>query len=106
MIAFEPAPPVVHPAGGSSRLEVDLLPLVLSHVTDPQVAGGPVEGEPPRVPQTEVPDLGHCVLAVAKGVVGRDAVRLTALRPRIDPEELAQQRGMLLSGSEGVTLAS
>src|SRR5207249_1516618 len=39
------------------RAHVDLLPLALADVADPEVAALPVEGEAPRVPQSVADDL-------------------------------------------------
>ncbi len=56
------------------RRPVDLLPRSLADVADPQVAGGSVEPDPPRVAQAGVPDLGHRACRVHERVVGRDRV--------------------------------
>ena len=59
------------------RREVDLLVLVLPDVADPEVAGGAVEREPPRVAQAPHPRLGH-----ARRCGRRTGCRRARCRPR------------------------
>ncbi len=68
MIAFELVPAKIHPARRTGRDVVNLLPRVLPHVADEQVAGQFIERHPPRVAQAIYPDL------VPKWVVSRDRV--------------------------------
>ena len=64
---------------GAGREEVDLLDRVLADVGDPEVVGGPVEREPPRVAQPDRPDLrcgrtsptsGRCAASCPAGSLG------------------------------------
>src|SRR5439155_11023140 len=52
------APAVVLASRARGRLEVHLLPLVLTDVGDEEIPELPVEAEAPRVAETERPDLG------------------------------------------------
>ena len=65
--ALEPVPPEVDAlarvAAAVAPQPVDLLPLVLADVADPEVAGVAVEREPPRVAQPVRPDLGPGAVA-------------------------------------------
>src|SRR5262249_49873059 len=54
--ALAPVPAVVA-AAGAGRFVVDLFPVVLADVANPQVAGCRIEREPPGVTQPVVPDL-------------------------------------------------
>jgi hypothetical protein len=53
---------------------VDLLGAVTPNVTYPQVAGGRVELEARRIPQTVGPDLGPGTGSADERIVGRDLV--------------------------------
>ena len=46
--ALHPVPAEVRPAGLAGPLDIDLLPRALADVADPEIAGGPVEAQPPR----------------------------------------------------------
>ena len=85
------------PRAVGRRDVVDLLDGVLPDVADPEVAGGGVEGEPPRVAQPGAPDLRPCVPARRVRVVRGDGVGGVAVGRRVDAEQLRQQRGRLLT---------
>src|SRR3954451_15016832 len=70
--------------------DIDLFPLVLTDVGDPQVAGRTVEAEPPRVAQTDRPDLRTGPVHTDEWIVGWHRVSGVASRMRIDPQDLAQ----------------
>ena len=80
---------------------IHLLERSLADVADPQVAGRPIEREAPRVAEPVGPDLAARLLAPAgspdEGVVGRHGVRRAGGRPRIDPQELAEERVQALT---------
>src|SRR5438105_2878181 len=104
MPAFHPTPPVVLPAGRGGKLEVDLLPRVLTDVPDPQVSGLPVEGVAPGVPQAVRPDLRPDPWPAGERIVGRDGVRTSAGPSWIDAEHLAQQGVQPLPGVQRIAL--
>src|SRR6185312_9877277 len=85
--ALEAAPPVVGALAVAAEGEVDLLVLVLAHVTDREVARQSVKREPPRIAQTIRPDLRSLAGPADERVVGRD--RIAAARARADPQDLA-----------------
>src|SRR5262249_49756489 len=87
----------------SSALQVDLLPLVLSDIGDPQVARLPIERVPPRIAQPERPDLGPNPGAPDEWIVGRD--RVAAGGPGRDAKHLRQQRAQLLAVALRIALA-
>src|SRR5439155_807490 len=68
------APAVVLPSRARGRLEVHLLPLVLTDVGDKEIPELPVEAEPPRVAETVRPDLGPRARRAPEGVGRRDHV--------------------------------
>src|SRR6266545_2092996 len=103
--ALAPVPAVVA-AARPGRLVVDLLPGVLADVADPQVAGGGIEGEAPRVAQPVRPDLRAGAAAADERVVGRHAVGAAAGGPRVDAEDLAEQRAQRLPVALGVAAAA
>ena len=87
--------------GGES---VDLLPLALADVGDPQVTGQRVEREPPRVADAVEPHLGGAVLAVGEGVAGGDRVGVVVVASlRVDAQDLAEQLVRVLSVAVGVS---
>jgi hypothetical protein len=92
--ALEGAPAEVESAAGSlvGPCDVDLLPVSLTDITEPQVAGLRVEAHPPRVADTDRPDLRPCAVHAGERVVGRDRVRSRIRRRRIDPQDLAEER--------------
>src|SRR5262249_40127665 len=57
IVALVIRPPVVLAAAAASRLHVTLFHARVADVADPQVAGRPIETEPPRVAQAVGPDL-------------------------------------------------
>src|SRR4029450_5259349 len=63
-------------ATGRGLKLVDLLPLVLADVADPEVAVGAVEAEAPRVADPVEPHLGPPARPIGERVVGRNAVLL------------------------------
>src|SRR4029077_13736501 len=91
------APAEVDPACISPRAEVDLLDVVLTDVADRDVAGAPIEREAPRVAQPVGVDRRLHTRAPDERVVTRDRVRPPAGRPRIDPQDLPEQRPEVLS---------
>jgi hypothetical protein len=85
-------PPAEVETGGAGPGHVDLLPVVLADVTDPEVAGAPIEREAERVAEAIEPDLsagagcpdervpaGDRVVRAARGVID------------VDPQDLAEQ---------------
>src|SRR5204862_6738048 len=88
---LDPVPTEVRAGAPAPGHEVDLLPLVLTDVGDPQVAGLAIPGEPPRVAEPVGPDLGQPA-APGERIVGRDRVLAAGGRPRVDPQDLAQHR--------------
>ena len=54
---FATAPAVAFSAARRPRLKVDLLPEVLAHIRDVEIAGNRIERIAPRVAQSEGPDL-------------------------------------------------
>ncbi len=65
-----------------------------------------VEREAPGVAQPVGPDLGPGALAAHERVVGRDPVGPAPARPRVDPEDLAEQGVQRLAVAEGVAAAA
>src|SRR5207247_9674738 len=98
-------PAVVLPALRFGRLEVDFFLVASSHVADPQVAGLPVELEPPRVAKAVGPDLSPGPSPVREGVVRRDPIGLGAQRARVYAEQLGEQDAEVLTVPHGVALA-
>ena len=92
VIAFIAAPSVVLAAGAVGRLEVDLLPGVLTHIGDIQIARRSIEARPPRVAQPIGPDLivaGNSYKRIACGnpvITARPVVAID-----VDAQHLAQQ---------------
>ena len=93
--------------------EVDLLFRALADVPDHHVAGRAVEREPPRVAQTVGPDLrtvrraarsARALRPTAEWVAGWDRVRPARLRR--DPQDLPEQRGLVLRVHLGVVPAA
>ena len=103
--AFEERPAEVGSGTtGWSRGEVHLLGGVATDVTDPEAAGPLIDREPPRVPQSERPDLGARVGPAQEGVAGRDAVGATVgLRSGVEAQQLAANVGQVL-GAPGDTV--
>src|SRR4051794_18642388 len=95
---LERPPAEVRPAPGAAaaRQVVDLLPRVLPHVADDEVARAAVEREAPRVAQAERVDLAPRAGTPDERVVARHAVRPSAGGPRIDAQDLPQQRAEVL----------
>src|SRR5439155_27287982 len=91
VVALPQSPAVVLSARRPGTLEVDFLPGVLPDISDPQIAGCPIEGEPPRVPKAVGPDLRTGIGATHERVGARDHVGPRPALLRIDPEDLAQQ---------------
>src|SRR5207249_7683221 len=83
-----------------------LLPRVLAHVADPQIAGLAIERVAPRIPQTVRPDLRPRAGPADEGVVARDPVGPPIARPGVDPEHLPEQRAQVLAPPVGIALAS
>src|SRR5581483_9352618 len=69
------------------RHVVDLLEAVLPDVADPEVAGGAIEAEAPRVPEALLPDVG----IAGGGVPGRRV----GIAVDVDAEELSELRGRI-----------
>ncbi len=96
-------PAVVLAPAGAGRSEVDLLPEVLAHVADQQVAGRAVEAPPPRVAQAVGPDLVAAGRA-HEGVRPRNRVRSRRGLPAghrarsadVEAQELAEQDVLVL----------
>jgi hypothetical protein len=79
-------PAQVGVAGVTRGEELDLFPVVLADVADPQLASHAVEGEAPRVPQAIVPDLSRLAGIPGERLVGRDVRRR---KLRVDAQQLA-----------------
>src|SRR5829696_7255217 len=92
--ALERAPAEVLAAAAAH--EVDLLDLVLADVADRQVAVAAVEREAPGVAQAVGVDLAAGARAPAERVPARDRVRTAPGLPRVDPEDLPEQRAEVL----------
>ena len=79
-IAFEGAPSEAEAFAGidtvGRRGDVDLLERVLTDIGDPEVTGGAIEGESPRVAQPARPDPSVGTVLADEGIVGGDRVRL------------------------------
>jgi hypothetical protein len=97
------APPEI---GASSRIwserEINLLPKVLADVGDREVAGGAIEGEPPRIAEAVGPDLVPPRL-VDEGIVLRNRVGLAG-GPLfgVDAQHLSAQVLEILAGLERI----
>src|ERR1700675_96044 len=91
MVPLPCAPSEVHPSTTSIGRpgDIDLFPMVLPDVGDPQVGGLSIEAEPPRVAEPDRPDLGTGSSDGDEGVVGRHGVRPIA-RVRVDAQDLAK----------------
>ena len=107
--AFPIAPAVVAPAA-PPRLVVDLFPLVLSDVGDDESSCAStcdiVKGVPPRIPQTEAPNLGSCARRTGrkKRVVWRHSVagRIRVGNVHVDSQHLAEKLGGSLGSMVGI----
>jgi hypothetical protein len=108
MGSLDVAPSEVQPSTDAGGDEVDLFDRALPDVGDPQVVRGPVEGEPPRVPQPVLPDLGRAVDAVGEGIVGRDRIRTAvgARVRRVDAGDVAEQDLRVLARPMGIASAA
>src|SRR6266567_153825 len=82
-------PPAVIQTAPARRLDVHLLPTVLAHVPDVEQAARRIEGEAPRISQTQGPDLGGAT-ARRKRIVHRNGIRVAVIH--VDPQQLAEQR--------------
>src|SRR5206468_9409396 len=94
------APAVVLPSRARGRLEVHLLPLVLTDVGDKEIPELPVEAEPPRVAETVRPDLGPRARRAPEGVGRRDHVGSGAVH--VDAEDLAEELTEILGAVAGI----
>src|SRR2546428_13883168 len=94
------APAVVLAPRARGRLEVHLLPLVLTDVGDEEIPELPVEAEPPRVAETERPDLGPRARRAPEGVRCRDRVGSGA--GHVDAEERAEELTEILGAAAGI----
>src|SRR5262245_2151961 len=93
-------PPEVVAATDGPRQEVDLLPLRLADVAEPEVARLAIEAPAPRIADAELPDLFAPAGAVDVGIVARDRVRRS--RVDVDAQDLAEQRCAVLSVTQRV----
>src|SRR6185436_4026935 len=82
-------PRVIDPRRGRDRGEVDLLPQVLTHVADVEVAGLAIEGVSPRVAEPHRPYLGPVPGLPHERIRRGHRVRK---RVHVDPEELPESR--------------
>src|SRR5204863_6596259 len=106
VVAFHAGPAVVLSAGRRAQLEVDLFPVVLADVADPEVAGGGVEREAPRVAEAPGPDLGTGAALADERVGRRDGVRLAGRRLGVDAEDLPEQHALVLRVVARVAIAA
>jgi hypothetical protein len=74
-------------------LEVDLLPRVLTHVPDVQVAGETVEAVAPRISKAKRPDLVVHEGIIHEWIVGRDEWRW---KVDVEAQHLAEIRRAVL----------
>src|SRR5204862_5958323 len=86
------------------RDEVDLLEAVLADVPDGQRSRPRVEREPPRVSQAVRVDLRPRPRTPDERVRARHRVRPAPRGTRVDPQDLPEQGGEVLSGAVGVAL--
>src|SRR5439155_18303005 len=98
------APAVVLASRARGRLEVHLLPLVLTDVGDEEIPELPVEAEAPRVAETERRDLGPRARRAPEGVGCRDRVGSGAVH--VDAEDLAEELTEVLGAVAGVAPAA
>jgi len=82
VFACADVPTVIHTAGRSRRLEVDLLPHVLADIPNEEISGGAIKAEAPGVAQAIGPDLGKTI-TFDKGIIRWNGVGLVAIY--IDP---------------------
>src|SRR2546428_4642170 len=93
------APAVVLAPRARGRLEVHLLPLVLTDVGDEEIPELPVEAEPPQVAETVRPDLGPRARRAPEGVGRRDRVGSGAVH--VDAEDRAEELTEILAPGAG-----
>jgi hypothetical protein len=70
MVSFHESPPVVLSSRARGWLVIDLLPGVLTHVSDKEVSGESVETKSPRVPKPRRPDFSPHPRTPTKGLLG------------------------------------
>src|SRR5438552_284274 len=99
MTALDDAPAVV-----SALLdEVDLLPQVLAVLPDPQIAGGAIDVQPPRVAEAIRPRLRpHTLLADERIVLGDGVILATVGMVDIDAQHLGAESAEVLAGEIGI----
>ena len=98
------APAVIGAGAGAARREVDLLLPVLSRISAHEIAGQPVEREPPGVPQSIGLDLWPRSAAREEWVARRN--RVTTVRPRADTQNLPVEHGRVLPEIPRIALAA
>src|SRR5512134_4087326 len=74
MESFHDVPAIVPASFDPLRLSIDLLVFVLPDICDKEIAGLPVKGEPPGIPEANCPYLRPEGLIVHKRIVCRDRV--------------------------------
>ncbi len=97
-VPLEHAPAEVRAPLGVGGKAIHLFGRVLSHVGDPEVAGGRVERESPRIAQAQRPDLRSSA-AVRERVVLRDRVRISA---HVQAQQRAEERVGVLAGAKRI----
>ncbi len=103
VVALGDWPAVVVSALVIRGLEIHVLPRVLPHIGDVQVAGLAVEAEAPRIAQARRPDLGPGALLVDEGVILGYAVRAVPTSIHVDAEDLRQEGVVVLAVTVGIT---
>src|SRR5207247_10596870 len=78
--------------------------MVLPHVGDVEIAGLAIERKPPRIAEPVRPDLGRERRVARAGIVRRD--RVAARATHIEPQQLAEQRVLVLSLAIRITAPS
>src|SRR3954451_24266155 len=86
---FHLSPAVVFAADARRRLEIDFLERVLADVSDPEVAGGAIETETPRIAQAVRPDFAAPAGTQIERIRGRNGVRRAVID--IDAQDLAEE---------------
>src|SRR5690606_8926864 len=72
--AFHHVPAEIHATGSPSRDEIDLLPGILTDITDIEITGRVIKSKAERITQPDRPDLIAHVGVINERVVWRDAV--------------------------------
>ena len=101
--AFLAAPAEIDTTRGRGRLIVDLLPQILAHIADVEIAVGPVKAKAPWVAQADGPNLVPAVAAHV-GVIRRDGIGRRAVY--VQPQHRSQQGGRILAMVQRIAAAA